>query len=349
MSTDKLLNALPDWPILALGGAAALALLLTLAALLRRKGRSKLSRRLTIASTVLGMAWSAQGMWDTAVHRYDQTTMVASVLFVVFEVMMAARMLKAHEYRADFARRARHVRAVWVIASIMAFVVAAGEGWEQAPGRLAIPLLVAYGWYTDLTADDDPADKPRTTWRWTLTEALILIGAKERGARDGRAIDRDRLRSRMTRLAFRMEHGSRTLNDLFNRRTRLARLKTFADDDDIAEVRARLSRTRVDLLIAPREPKPQPKLKAPVPKVPAVEERLPQGTHERVGRFLKRDELKQDAIAVHRKSVTSERPNGMTASELAALYAPALGIRTAENFAAESRRSLNGNVPELSR
>lgn len=344
MNTDTLLNALPDWPYLAAAGVAVVVVLTGLAILLRRKGREKLARRLTTLATVLGLCWSAQGMWDTAVHRYDQTVLVASVLFVVFEVMMAARMLKAHEYRNDYGRRGRHVRAVWVIALIMAVVVAAGEGWGQAPGRLAIPLLVAYGWYVDLTADDDPETKPITSWNWTLRNLLLAIGAIRPGKRDAHEIDRDRLRARMTKLAFRIEHGAPTLNDLLNRKIRLAKMKTLATDADLAEVRARLARSNVALTESAPAPEPPARKTAPKPppatRLPSA--KLPQGTHERVGRTMKREALETDAITVHRKSITPERPQGMTAAELAALYAPALGMRTAEGFAAKSRK-MNGH------
>lgn len=351
MNTDNLLSELPDWPYLAAAGAVFVAVLLLSSLLFRRKGRPKLARRLTAVATVLGMAWSAQGMWDTAVHRYDQAVIVASVLFIVFEVMLAARMLKAHEYRTDYGRRAKHVHAVWVIACIMAVVVAAGEGWSQAPGRLAIPLLVAYGWYVDLTADDDPSEKPITSWNWTPRNLLLAIGAVRPGKRDAQQIDRDQLRARMTKLAFKLEHGSAPISDMLNRRVRLTKLKTLADDEDIAEVRARLARMSVELVPAESDPPSQPKAPPPAPRKPRMTplpDRLPQGTHERVGRTLRRAELEADAVAVHRKSISAERPQGMTASELAALYTPPLGMRKAEEYTAKARR-VNGNAPDLTR
>lgn len=345
MNTDKLLSDLPDWPYLAAAGVVLVAALLLIALLLRRKGRPKLARRLTAVATVLGMAWSAQGMWDTAVHRYDQAVIVASVLFIVFEVMLAARMLKAHEYRTDYLRRARHVRGVWVIASIMALVVAAGEGWGQALGRLAIPLMVAYGWYLDLTADDDPAEKPITSWNWTPRNALLAVGAIRPGTRDAQQIDRDQLRARMTKLAFKLEHGNAPISDVLHRRVRLIKLKTLADDADLAEVRARLARMDVELLPAkpgqPSQPKPPPAPRKP--RMTPLPDRLPMGTHERVGRTLRRADLEADAVAVHRKSISAERPQGMTASELAALYTPPLGLRKAEEYTAKARR-VNGSV-----
>jgi hypothetical protein len=351
MSTDDKLNAmiraLPGWPYLAAAGVAAVLVLVLLAVVLRKLRKGKLASRVTALATILGMAWSAQGMWDVTVNKWHQPTIVASVLFVVFEAMLFARMLKAHEYRTDFARRGKHVQAVWLIACIMAAVVASGEGWTQAPARLAIPLLVAYGWYVDLTAADDPEEKPRTTVRWTLRRALLAVGAIEAGKRDAEQIDRDRLRARMTRLAFKIEHGDAKLSDILNRKTRLARLKTLANDDDITEVRARLARSRTNLETAPRgqEAVPEPALRVPrKPKPEPEPDRRPQGVHERVGRVLRGAELTADAVNVMRASMTPDRPRGMTASDLATLYSPALGIRTAEKFAAEARKSINGHA-----
>src|SRR6185312_11729927 len=182
----------------------------------------------------------------------DQPVQVAAVLFVVFEAWLVGRMLRARQYRADYPRRGKFVTAVMIGASVMAIVVALGEGWAQAPARLAIPLLVAYGWYTDLTADDDPKLKGRTSLRWTPRRFALLIGMIEPGDRDVQTIDRDRLRDRLTRLAFRQHHGHPMTNDVLRRKVRLAKLKTIADDDDLTEVRTRLARMSVDLFDAPK-------------------------------------------------------------------------------------------------
>lgn len=357
MTPDKLLSSAlaGDWRVLT---SAALVLALTLyvaAWLLRKKGRDKLARRVTAAATLLGLAWSAQGMWETAVHVYKQDIVVASVLFVIFEATLAARMLKAHEYREDFIRRGRHVRAVWVVASVMALVVALGEGLAQAPARLAIPLLVAYGWYVDLTADDDPKDRPRTALRWTPRRLALWAGILEPGERDAQTIDRDRLRNRMTRLAFRKHHGAPLLNDVLHRDTRLARLQTLADEQDVTEVRARLARSQVALMTKP-EPAPEqtpPALplqlkprKIVYPAKPAETSDRKQGVNTREGRTMRGAELKADAIGVMLASVSPEHPKGMTIAELAALYDPPLRDRTAETFAADARKRINGHVPE---
>jgi hypothetical protein len=338
--------------------AGAVVVLFVLALLLRRTGRGKLARRVTGASTLLGLAWSAQGMWDTAVHHYHQDVVVASVLFVIFEATLAARMLKAHDYRTDRVRRPRHVRAVWVVASVMAVVVALGEGVEQAPARLAIPLLVAYGWYIDLTADDDPKDRPGTSLRWTPRRFALSAGIIEPGENDAQTINAERMRNRMTRLAFKSKHGSAWINEAFRRTARLERLQTLADDADIAEVRARMARSRLSLTAEPAPVNPPERETHPVmPEQPKPPERVQpakpadpdrkQGVHTRDGLLLRGAGLKSDAIAMHRQSVTATRPKGMTAAELAALYTPPLGERTSQDFAALARKPINGHVPDL--
>lgn len=321
MDPDFLRSVPADWRWISAAGVALVLALTGLALGLRRLGRGDLSRTVTVAATMLGLAWSAQGMWDTAVHTYNLDAMVASVLFVVFESMMMARMLKAAKYRTDLARRAKHVHAVWLIAVVMALVVALGEGWAQAPARLAIPLLVAYGWWTDLTADDDPEVKLSTSLRWTPRRLGLALGMLEATARDAETIDRDSLRDRMTRLAFRSHHAQAWLNDLLRRPVRLSRLKTLADDADLREVRLRLARMSVDLLTPPE---PERTARLIVPHARTIKLPTPQA----------------DRLAVMVASMTPERPRGMTAQELAAELG--VSLRTAEGIAAEARR-MNGH------
>lgn len=303
-------------------GVLAVALMIVVALVLRKAGRRDASSIVTGLATILGLAWSAQGMWDTAVNHYGMDQPVAWVLFVVFEAMLTARMLKAGKYRTDLRRRTKHVRAVWLIAVIMATVVALGEGWQQALARLAIPLLVAYGWYTDLTADDDPSAKLETSWRLTPRRIGLALGLLEPGQSDAVTIDRDRLRTRMTRLAFRIHYAPDWLNDTLRRPTRLARLKTLADDADLNDVRARLARMSVDLMTPPA---------TPIPRVPLLE--VPARRAPRAG---------GDTMALMLASMTADRPKGMTAVELA--KSAGVSLRTAETVAAEARKRLNGST-----
>lgn len=322
MTTDNLLDRIVGVdPLWAVAGVAGVGVLIALAFLLRYLGRHSLATIVTTAATALGLGWSAQGMWDTAVKHYGQDQVVAWILFVVFESMLLARMLKARQYRTDLARRAKHVRAVWLIAVVMALVVALGEGWIQAPARLAIPLLVAYGWYTDLTADDNPDIKLETSWRWTPRRLGLALGLLEPGAKDAKTIDRDSLRDRMTKLAFRIKYGSDWITDAFRRNVRLSRLKTLADDADLNEVRARLARMSVDLMVPPPVPIPRRTIEVPT-------RRSARTADERMSVML--------------ASMTADRPKGMTAQELAGKLG--VSLRTAETVVADARKMVNGST-----
>jgi hypothetical protein len=307
-------------------------------------------RRVTLLATVIGLGWSAQGMWDTAVHTYHVVPQLAVVLFTLFEAFMIGRMLNANLYRHDRDRRARPVRFVWSLAFIMGTVVALAEGWHQAPLRFVVPPLVACNWWIDLTADDDVASAGRTSWRWTPRRLGLAIGAIQPGAKDAKTIDRDTHVARMRDLAFRVKTGHPVINEILRRKTRLARREVAADDEMIAEVRAALARRGA--ILRDTQPSAQPTRKlperSPILITPA---RRVQGVHEIDGKQLRGDELAADAVARMRASVSPDRPRGMTIADLADLYTPPLKQRTAETFAAEARRQqderVNGNTPSI--
>jgi hypothetical protein len=224
----------------------------------------------------------------------------------------------------------------------MAVVVALGEGWSQAPARLAIPLSLAYGWFVDLTADDDPEVKPKTSFRWTPRRLALALRMIEPGKRDVETIDRDRLRRRLVNLAFRERHGAAWINELLHRPTRLERLKTLADDADLNEVRARLARTGVDLFSPPPMPLPPTSSAFVVPSVPI--RRLAegkQGVHSRAGRVLRGEELEADAVE-QMVALLAANPR-VTNEELAQLYTPALRERLSQKFGARARARMRTN------
>lgn len=346
---------------------AALAVLVVAGLLLRRWTRGRtVARIVTTLATVLGLGWSAQGMWDAAVNRYGVAVQVASILFVVFEAMMISQMLRAHEYRADRARRARFIRAVWVIAVIMALVVAWAEGAAQAPLRLSVPLLVAFSWYMDLTADDDPDGKLDTSWRWTPREVGLRLGLlriTDADRRDATAAERRYLADRIAKLAFSIEHGSKPVSALTRRPIRLARLKLAADADLLSGVAVRLELARRPITAEETHPvmPPQPvePVHVPAPEpTPAVEPkpkplpppttdgRLPQGVHiSPDGEMLRGGDLARDAVT--RMVAELKAGRAMANADLAALYMPPLKERTSEAFGSRARAAvrMNGNTP----
>lgn len=364
-------DVVADAPAWLVGAVVALTVagLFLAAILLRRWGRINTASKVTTFATILGLGWSAQGMWDTAVHRYDQPVGVASMLFIVFEAYLIGRMLRAHEYRLDRRRRTRFVRAVWIGALVMAFVVAAGEGWGQAPARLAVPLLVAYGWYTDLTAEDDPAERAETSLRWTPREIGLRIGflkVTDADVLDATAAERRQLTMRMARLAFAEHFGAPWISAVLRRPIRLARLRLLADQDQIDEVDQRLARARGEevhptmppqpvepVQVPTPEPTPEVEPAAEPPASPPSEPRPQRGTIRQVrGRVLVGDALREDFIAELLATVTPDRRRGASTEDICNRYDPPIKKRTAEKWAAEARRRLdtrqaNGRAPHL--
>lgn len=337
---------------------APAVLLVLVVVRLRRAGRP--DRRVTLLATVIGLGWSAQGMWDSAVHTYRVAPVLAAVLFFLFESFMVGNMLRAARYRDDRVRRSRPVRFVWLTAVVMGVIVALAEGASQAPLRLAVPLLVAGNWWIELIADDDPADQGTTSWRWTPRRLGLVLGLLEPGERDAVTIDRDRLTAKLTALRFRQAYGDARIGDLIGRPRRIAKLGLLADDAIVAESTARLARAA--RLLAPDQPateshptlpdQPDPPIIVPIPKPeakPAPPEdtpRRPQGVHTNVfsGAVLRGPALRADAAAQLLASVNQDYPRGITAAQLAEHYTPPLGTRTAEAIAAEARKRINGHA-----
>jgi hypothetical protein len=366
--------------------AVAVVVLLLLAIVVRRiRKTGRIAHRLTLLANLVGLGWSAQGMWDTAVHHYHVPRLLAFVLFFLGEALIVSRMLMAHEYRRDRPRRARFIRAVWVIATAMGVVVALGEGLNQAPLRLLVPLGVAYSWYLDLTAEDDPAEKIETSWRLTPRYIGLWMGLLEPSARDAKTIDRDHLIKRLTDLTFAQRWGSKRIGVLTRRQIRLARLMLVADDDAIRERDARVARaaqvmgqdeqdgpaeaatvsteTHPTPLPQPNEPErvptPEPtpdREPKPVPPAPSDRRRIAAPNVRMVdGVPLAGEALRQHAIDRLLASISPLRPTGMSTEELIESYSPPLGVRTAQGWAAEARKqaraaqaraALNGNAPE---
>jgi hypothetical protein len=342
MSTDTLppdvLDRLAgiDWPaVLLVAVPVALALVVVFALASKRR-----DRRVALIATTIGLAWTAQGMWQAATTTYHVPALFAGVMFMLFETYMLSAMLRANRFRADHKRRDRAVRFVWSLAVVGGSVVALAEGWHQAPLRFVVPLLVAGNWYLDLTADDDPDERQPTSWRWTPRRLLLAVGALEPTKRDAMTIDRDRLTARMTMLSFRLIHGDPKVSDLLRRNVRLAKLALSADDAIVVDMHGRLARAN-GVLKPPAPAKPKSALEIPRREIILPREGT-QGVHVRDGQVLRGTDLKADALHLMRASMAADRPRGMTIAELAAHYDPPLKQRTAETFAAEARR-MNGH------
>lgn len=350
MDTDRIITTAGDLlgrvPSEWLAGALVVLVLLVIYLKVRRSPRP--SRVVIGIGTLIGLGWSAQGMWDTAVHTYEVDSALATVLFCMFEALFVGAMMEANHFRHDLVRRRAWVQTVWTLAIVMALVVALGEGWAQAPLRLSVPIVLALIWYRALTADDDPAQRAPTSVRWTPRRLLLAVGAIEPGDRDERTINRDRLRDTMVRLEFRERYGWEWLASLTRTKIRRARLATDATDDDLSVVRQRITRAARVMTPERQEPAPVPPgLSLPPARRPRPDlDRRVQGVHARAGKVMRGSELKADAMDLVTAAERAGKP--ITNAELAALYEPPLGSRTADTYAAAARSlvKMNGHRPQ---
>lgn len=332
-----LARSVPVWVWL----AGAVLVLVVLAVAVRRFK----SDGWAVLSTVIGLGWTSQGMWQTATGRYQVAPALAAVLFFLFESMMVAQMTRAHRFRADLPRRARFIAAVWTIAVVMGVIVALAEGLAQAPLRLAVPLLVAYTWWLGLTADDDPAARLSTSWRWTPREVGLRLGLLRAGRRDAHEVDRDYLVARMRALAFAHRYGWSWLDAVARRRVRLARLAMLADEGVTTAVFRSLAAADAVMTGSKQEAHDEspPTAEAETPPVEWFPERRPQGVHSRSGQLLRGAGLQRDAVDLVLGSVTPDRPYGMSNTDLARQYTPPLGERKSQEFGAQARRRIRQN------
>lgn len=322
-------------------------------------------RWLDTFANVIGLGFSLEGMYEVTTQRMGFPWQLAAVLCCLFEAFLVAGMVRASLWRHDPARRSRHVRFFWSCAFIMGATVAtASDSVTEVPVRLAIPMLIAWQFYLGLTADDAPGvTGGRTSWRWTPRFFLLMMGAVTPGDQDAPTINRELHAARMTNLAFRIRWGSQHDWVLQRRRVRAARLAMTGDRALLADVAGRVALAAS--FMEPEAPMPDPIPPQPAPAVypvpdeqpvepehvqpghpapeptldPGPDEKLPQGAHRRDGQVLRGETLHADGIRQLLASVSDDRPRGVTAAELAALYSPPLKMRTAETIAAGARKS----------
>lgn len=222
--------------------AAGAGLLAVLAWTVRRAIRGgRPDRWVDALALFLTLAWSAEGMWEVATGDLHLGTAFAVPALLLFESLLVSAMLRAARHQRLHGNPGKHGRAAWVIASAAAAVVSlAGDSPAEVALRIAVPLLAVYQWWLGLTADGTTEELGRTSWRWTPRRLLLWAGAIEPGDRDALTIDRDRLVGRMTRLEYRRRAGGWLTT---HRTARLARLSLDADDDVVAQVRRRVSRS----------------------------------------------------------------------------------------------------------
>ncbi|MFI5931265.1 hypothetical protein [Actinoplanes sp. NPDC051494] len=227
--------------------AGFLLLLLGIAAVrgIRKVVRSpRPDKLMSRALTMITLLWSGEATWELGTQVLHLPWWVVLPLLLVLEVNLAIAMVRAELHLREHGHPGHYVRTAWIVAVVMGAVGAGISGsLTEALLRLAVPLLAVNTWADGVR----PAPGVRTmsgsvTWRWTPRRFLLALGVIEPGERDVNTVHRERLTQQMTRLHYLTEHGMAVLHA--RRCGRLARLTLAADDAMVADVRARVARTR---------------------------------------------------------------------------------------------------------
>lgn len=270
---------LPDLPSLPLTvGAAVVALLVVMIAWRKLRRHQQPDKPLSRVAMLIGLAWSSEAIWELTGRIDGMPTPVRVLIFTALEVMLVISMMRAERHVRERGWPGRSGTTAWIIAAVMAAVAAGiSSSLAEACIRAAIPLLLTLQWWDGVVKEG--AERPAwvTSWRWTPRRLLLWLGAIEPGDRDVDTIHRERMTQQMVRLEFARRHGPERSQDRAARK--LARLSLSADDEMIAEVRARVDRAnwfdRAPVAPEPRTEEPaRPRPQPSVPQARAAREKV---------------------------------------------------------------------------
>lgn len=249
------------YPVI-LGALAAVVAFLAVS-LIVAKVKGHTDRWISALAWAAGFGFSAEGMWVVTTQKAHITPIVAIAVFFVGEAFMLNSMTHARAaYLRTTVRDAdgkvtkagdpgKHGRAVWIIASAMALVVAfASKNPAEVMLRASIPLGVAMLWWNTLTAEGTGRAKGR--FAWTPTRLLEQMGALVPDEDPDLAkLARERRINAMVVAADRAHAGGWRAARAARRLRRLART---ADVDMMAAVRQRVAQAveAVDRLVPAR-------------------------------------------------------------------------------------------------
>jgi hypothetical protein len=191
---------------------------------------------------VAGFGWSSEAVWVLAgPHGADLPTPIRIALFAIFEVILTVFMIRAKRNVRTIGHPGRAGRNAWLVATGMSLVaVWTAHNPGEAFLRLLVPVLLTAMWWDGLVGEGTQRRAGATSWRWTPRRLLLALGAIEPGERDIETVHRERLTQQMTRLYFKVKHGSPRLVE--RRKARLMRLSLVADDAIQGEVMTRVDR-----------------------------------------------------------------------------------------------------------
>lgn len=229
------LTALP-WQVQAALALLTVVLVVVAAAKLRGGNVDKRAAKLVM---LLGLAWSAQAMYEIATGTFHIEHQVALVICGVFEFALWVTTRRAEAAMETFGWPGKAGRTAWILAGGMALVAALNApGVGGAAFRLAIPLVVTKLWWDGLVGEGAKPEGEESSWLWTPTKVLVRLGLKAPGKNDVSKVQRDWLTEKMTKLEFTRQFGPKDKQDKV--KMKLAKAALSADQEIIEVVRGRV-------------------------------------------------------------------------------------------------------------
>lgn len=357
MSVDTVLNLLDRPSVLIPGLVLSVLMLIWVARRVRKVVKSERpDEPLSNLAMLIGLGWSSEAVWELTGRIPDFPMQLRLLVFFVFEVLLVLAMIRARRNMREHHHPGRSGRTAWIVACVMAAVAgAASHSVPEALLRIAIPLLVTNQWWDGLIGEGAKRREDATSWRWTPRRLLLWLGAIEPGERDVESVNRERLIQQMTRLEFARRHGSPGRGE--RRAARLARMSLSADDDMIAQVRARVE--RATWFEAKQDGTPPATSPAGVPAVLAASRKGRRVLHRRSLRTLRlthpKPRVTTDQPAVADPRTTQEKHDaarfiksaspGLSQGQIARLLATSPA--TVGRALRSAGKPVNGSVPEL--
>lgn len=247
------------------GGAVVVLAFYTTIKIVRSPRRDRWVGGLT---ALVVLAWTSEGLWEVAYGTLGLPLGFAVMTFFVYEAMMLTAALQAERHRKDHPSPGPAGRYVWVLASVTASIVALNANTPvEAMLRFSLPLAAAGLWWVGITAEreDDPDEVKRlreaerkrreAIWAFSWRRVLVAVGIMRPGKQTLTEAERERRINQMVTAADRL-HGAKAGSWKADRAAnRLRRLARLASANDVAAVRARVTRaTRIANLVLPDDP-----------------------------------------------------------------------------------------------
>ena len=240
MIDNVTINTLSTDPKALVGGAIlALIVVVLIVRKLRKSTTGKIADKLVGPVMFLGMVWSADAVWVlTGPDHMRLPSPLRIAMFAVLEFALLVAMLRAKDSMDRIGHTGMHGATAWLIASVIAgfgFILGLYEGGlVVAAFRPLVPLMLTKLWWDGVLGD---SPRKAGSFKWTLRNLLILLGAIEASDRDVQTVNRERLIDQM--VALHRKWSSAEGDRQTRLEGKLVELSEKADAEIIAEVRRR--------------------------------------------------------------------------------------------------------------